>query len=80
MYARCDQYHSFAGVVDVAHTDHGTPLRCSHLGRYVFRSRIGMEQEEFKNSTILVVQAEPKDASLRDFINNKVSSPSMPTH
>lgn len=37
---------------------------------HTFRSVVGMEEEEFQHSTILVVTAEPKDRTLRGYIDN----------
>eukprot|EP00038_Savillea_parva_P011867 m.200664 g.200664 ORF g.200664 m.200664 type:complete len:707 (-) comp21132_c0_seq1:188-2308(-) len=41
--------------------------------KYVFRSIVGMEMEDFSNSLILVVSAEPQDMTLRGYINNNGS-------
>jgi len=40
---------------------------------YRFNSLIGMEEQEFRDSTILVVTSEPNDETLRGYINNNNS-------
>jgi len=56
---------------DVGQEKQGVPVFGQKF--YRFNSLIGMEEEEFKNSTILVIRSEPNDQTLRGYIGNNDS-------